>query len=82
MDERIIITAKESGERLDALLAHSMDALTRSAAVRLIEQGLVTLNGAGIKKNYKCAEGDTFVVCLPPPEDVPLVPQDILLDVV
>ena len=82
MDERIIITAKESGERLDALLAHSMDALTRSAAVRLIEQGLVSLNGAGIKKNYKCAEGDTFVVCLPPPEDVPLVPQDILLDVV
>ncbi len=82
MDERITITAKESGERLDALLARSMDGLTRSAAVRLIEQGLVTLNGAETKKNYKCAAGDTFAICLPPLEDVPLVPQDIPLDVV
>ncbi len=81
-EERIIITAKESGERLDALLAGNMDNLTRSAAVRLIEQGYVTLDGEPLRKNHKCAAGEEFVVCLPPLEDVPLIPQDIPLDVV
>jgi len=83
MDEEIItITAMESGDRLDALLARNIDALTRSAAVRLIEQGLVTLSGKPVKKNYKCSEGDEFAVILPELEEVPLVPQDIPLDVV
>ena len=57
-DDCIIITARESGERLDALLACNIDILTRSAAVRLIEQGLVTLAGKNVKKNYKCTDTD------------------------
>ena len=81
-EERIIIIAKESGERLDALLARNMDNLTRSAAVRLIEQGYVTLDGEPLRKNHKCAAGEEFALCLPSLEDVPLVPQDIPLDVV
>lgn len=83
MDEEIItITAMESGERLDALLARNIDTLTRSAAVRLIEQGLVTLSGKPVKKNYKCSERDEFAVIMPETEEVPLVPQDIPLDVI
>ena len=81
-DDCIIITARESGERLDALLACNIDILTRSAAVRLIEQGLVTLSGNPLKKNYKCSAGDEITVILPETEEVPLVPQDIPLDVV
>lgn len=81
MDEERIITAMESGERLDALLAHNMDDLTRSAIVRLIERGLVSKDGVVLKKNYKCAAGDEIILRLPPLEEVPLVPQDIPLDV-
>ena len=82
IENDLIITAMESGERLDALLARSIDALTRSAAVRLIEQGLVTLSGKQVKKNYKCSAGDEFEVILPELEEVPLIAQDIPLDVV
>ena len=55
---RLIVTVQESGERIDALLARSVEGLTRAAAQRLIEDGAVTLRGAAIKKNYKSKAGD------------------------
>ena len=83
MDENIVtIVAEESGDRVDALLARSMDSLTRSAAQRLIEDGAVLLGGKAVKKNYKCAAGDSFEVLLPEAEETELVAQDIPLDVV
>ena len=82
MDETIVIFAEESGDRVDALLARHIEELSRSAAQRLLDAGRVLLNGAPVKKNYKCAAGDAFVVTLPAAEDVPLVPQEIPLDVV
>ncbi|MDO4982440.1 MAG: RluA family pseudouridine synthase [Eubacteriales bacterium] len=83
MEESIIsVTAMESGERLDALLAHSIEGLTRSAAVRIIEQGLVTLNGIPLKKKYRCNAGDIFETLIPDTEEVPLTAQNIPLDIV
>jgi 23S rRNA pseudouridine1911/1915/1917 synthase len=83
MDENtIFIAAEESGDRVDALLARSVPGLTRSAAQRLIAAGFVLLDGGALKKNYRCAAGDEFEVTLPPPEDAPLLPQNIPLDVV
>ena len=80
-DEIILVKAEESGDRVDALLARSVEELTRSAAVRLIEDGRVLLHGAAVKKNYRCASGDVFTVYLPPTEDIELLPQDIPLDI-
>ena len=80
-DEILLIQAEESGERIDALLAHTVEGLSRSAAQRLLEEGYVLLHGQPVRKNYKCISGDCFEVCLPPPEDVELVPQDIPLAV-
>ena len=77
----VTIETQESAERIDALLARSIEGLTRSAAQRLLEQGRVTKNGASVKKNYKTAAGDVFEVALPEPEAVDLLPQDIPLDV-
>ena len=77
----VTITSQESAERIDALLARSIEGLTRSAAQRLLEQGRVTKNGAAVKKNYKTAAGDVFEVELPEPEAVDLLPQEIALDV-
>ena len=82
METIITITAQESAERIDALLARSVDGLTRSAAQRLLEQGAVTKDGAPVKKNYKTAAGDVFEITLPEPEAVDLTAQDIPLDVV
>ncbi|MBQ3371508.1 MAG: RluA family pseudouridine synthase, partial [Oscillospiraceae bacterium] len=82
MDEDLIfIEAKESGERIDALLAHSIPGFSRNAVQRLLDSGSVFLNGKPLKKNYKCLRGDRFEVFLPEPADSELVPQDILLDI-
>ena len=82
MGSVITITTQESAERIDALLARSVAGLTRSAAQRLLEQGAVTKNGVGVKKNYKTVPGDVFEITLPEPEAAALVPQNIPLDVV
>ena len=81
-DSILIITAEESGDRIDALLARQAEDLTRSAAQRLLERGMVLLGGKPVKKNYKCTAGERFTVLLPEPDDMPLIAQDIPLDVV
>ena len=81
MDEFITVYASESGERIDALLAHSVDGLSRNAAQRLIESSAVLLDGAPVKKNYRCTGSECFEVYLPEPDDIDLVPQDIPLDI-
>lgn len=75
------ITAQESGERIDALLARS--GYTRSAAARLISEGRVLRDGKPVKKSDLTRPGDTFTLRT---EDAPAPsaarPQDIPLDVV
>lgn len=82
MTNTYTVIAEESGERIDALLAQEIEELTRSQAVRLIEQGLVTLRCAPIKKNHRVTAGEIFVAELPEPEACALVPEEIPLDVV
>ena len=81
-DNVVIVTAEESGERVDALLARHLDGFSRSAAQRLLEGGAVLLGDRPVKKNYVCAAGERFFVTLPALAEIPLVPQDIPLDVV
>ena len=83
MDEHYIcITAEESGERIDALLARALPSLSRSQVQKLLEQGMVTLNGRELKKNFRCSAGEGYEVLLPEPAELPLIPQNIPLDVV
>ena len=83
LDDNIItITAQESAERIDALLARCVPELTRSAAARLIDDGAVTVGGKAVKKNYKCSPGDEVVLIMPEAADTELRPQNIPLDIV
>lgn len=82
MDENIItVIAQESGERIDALLARNIETLSRSAVQKLLNDGLVTKNGTAVKKNYKTAVGDCFEVVLPELSEIPLVAQNIPLNI-
>jgi len=81
-DNVVIVTAEESGERVDALLARHLEGFSRSAVQRLLENGAVLLAEKAVKKNYAVNAGDTFFVTLPELAEVELVPQDIPLDVV
>ena len=82
MDEPYIIYAEESGDRIDALLARHLEDFSRSAVQRLIEEGRVTRAGLPLKKNARAEAGDCFVIRLPELQEIPLLPQEIPLDVV
>ena len=82
MAENLIVTAQESGERIDALLAREDLVRSRSAAAKLLEAGLVTLRGESVRKNYKAAAGDVFTVSLPDAAPAKAIAQAIALDVV
>ena len=75
------IYAQESGERIDALLAHS--GYTRSAAARLIAAGQVTRDGKSVKKSDLTREGDAFLVAEDEtPVPTSAEPQEMPLDIV
>jgi 23S rRNA pseudouridine1911/1915/1917 synthase len=67
--------------RVDVLLASKLPGMTRSAAQKLCERGLVCKNGIPVKKNYLAASGEAFDVTLPPPRETALRPEAIALDV-
>ena len=79
MEEHIVLE-EESGERIDALL--SRYGLTRSRAQQLMEQGLVSCNGAPAGKSLRAKAGDRLTWTLPEAADPLPVPEDIPLDVV
>ena len=50
MDTVFKITAEENGVRLDTFIAQALPEISRSAAQKLMDNGLVTLNGKTVKK--------------------------------
>lgn len=86
-DERFLrLEAEEAdvGKRADVFICERSE-LTRSAAVRLIESGGVTLEGASgkeVTKKYKIVKGDVLTVILPEPENSEAEAEDIPLDVI
>ena len=78
----MILTADISGERLDAFLARCAEGLTRSAAQKLIEQGLVKRNGKPGKKNDKLEPGDRVEYEVPEAKPVDIVPTRMDLRIV
>lgn len=76
------LIADTAGERLDAFLARAGEGLTRSAAQKLLEQGLVLRNGKPGKKNDKLTPGDVVEYTIPEAKPVDIVPTEIPLDIV
>lgn len=69
------------GERLDAFLARCGENLSRSAAQKLIEERLVTLNGRPGKKNDKLNMADRVDYSIPEPKAVDIAPTQMQLDI-
>lgn len=74
--------ADTAGERLDAFLARQPGSLSRSAAQRLIEEGMVTRNGIPGKKNDRLNVGDRVEYTIPEAKPVDIVPTEMPLDIV
>lgn len=82
MDTTAKLTAGKTGTRLDLMISEELPEISRSSAQKLIENGLVTLNGKTVKKNHKVTEGEVFCVTLPQPQPADVMPQNIPLDIV
>ena len=77
------LTAPTSGDRLDKFISEQSNGdITRSGAVKLIENGSCLVNGMAEGKNYKLKAGDEVTVVIPEPEEIDILPEKIPLDIV
>ena len=77
-----MLKADRTGERLDVFLARVMENTSRSAAQKLLEQELVTLDGKALRKQDKTVAGAEYLVELPPVRQTEITPKDLPLDIV
>src|SRR4051812_47882764 len=68
--------------RIDQYLTDRISYLSRSGVQKLIDEGLVKVNGRVIKASYKPREGDTVQLVAPPEPISELIPEPIPLDIV
>jgi len=76
------LTADRGGERLDTFIARRCPELSRSHARRLIDEGLVSVNGRQAKPSERVTAGLSVNVTIPPPETITLVPEAIPLTII
>ena len=78
----MVLYADLDGERLDAFLCRRVEGLSRSAAQKLIQDGLVRRNGCPAKKNDKLKPEDAVEYTIPEPKEVGITPTEMALDIV
>jgi 23S rRNA pseudouridine1911/1915/1917 synthase len=77
----LILTAQDSGERLDKWLAAQLPERSRSEIRRWIDAGLVCRHGKPLKASQRLAAGDEIAVSVPPAEDYALEPEPLPLTI-
>ena len=78
-----ILKIKEDDIRLDQAISLYDESLSRSAAVKLIEDGKVTVNGDIVcEKKQKLVSGDTVIVTVPEPEVLEVKAENIPIEIV
>ncbi|MGV0029264.1 RluA family pseudouridine synthase [Phormidesmis priestleyi] len=76
------IQVEETTDRLDRYLADELADLSRSRVQKLIEQGLVQVNGkVCTSKKAEVREGDRIQVEIPEAQPLELLPENISLDI-
>lgn len=82
MNELRLMLDVSSPTRLDRAVTEKAAELSRSAVIRLIEDGRVLLNGRPAAKSALVRAGDEVVLSLPPAQPDEAQPEDIPLDIV
>ena len=75
------VRGHEAGQRVDALITELGFVPSRSFGQRLIERGLVMVNGSMVRKHRVVRAGEWIEVHLPPPIETSLEREDIPLDI-
>jgi len=82
MNRVLEIDAGADGQRLDQFLAGRCPGLSRSRVRRLIDDGLVTVDGIQAKPSSRVQPGQRIRVTVPAPAPASLEPQQIPLNVI
>jgi len=77
----IQVNDEDVGIRADVFMCEKLD-VTRSAAQKLLEDGMVRVGGKTVQKNYKLRSGDEVEVSFPEEKTLDVEPENIPLDVV
>ena len=77
-----VVDVDDNNIRIDKYLSDEMQDVSRSRIQKLIESGLVTVNGRSIKANYKVAAEDMINVTLPELEVPQIESEDLRLVIV
>lgn len=77
----LVASDSDAGKRLDSFISENTE-LSRSAAVRLIEDGAVSVSDKPASKKQKLCAGDTVLVSLPEPTPTEAVPENIPINIV
>ena len=79
---RFTVEPQQLGERIDALIAAMVPALSRAAVQRLIDDGYVRIAGGVVgKAGQRVRAGDAIEVTVPAPVPIEVAPEDIPLAV-
>ncbi len=83
MSENLIftVTIEDAGKRLDVFVGEK-GGMSRSAAVRLTEDGGVLVNAKAVGKNYRVAAGESVTVSIPAPLPAEAQAENIPLNIV
>ncbi len=78
----VAVPPLQEGMRIDVAITELVEDLTRSGAQRLVQDGLVTVGGTPVGKNYRLRNGDQIQVTVPEPKPMVAEAQNIPLDIV
>lgn len=70
-----------SPERLDQFISREVPDLTRSAVQRLIDSGMITVNGATARASLKLKGGEQILIEIPPPAPAVPIAEEIPLTI-
>lgn len=82
MEYNFIVSAENTGERIDKLLSVLIEELSRSSAAALCDDAAVIINSRTVGKNYKVKEGDDVFIAVPEPKEYEAQAENIPLDIV
>ncbi len=79
--QQLFFPEDRPAERLDTFLSECLTDISRSQLKKLIDSGLITLNGEPTKASTKLKGGESIQVSLPEPEPTKALPEDIPLHI-
>ncbi|MFO8068661.1 MAG: RluA family pseudouridine synthase [Alkalibacterium sp.] len=82
MDQTKIFHVSNEKGRLDKFISDKLNENSRNQVQLWIKEGLVTVNEAEVKANYKVQTGDVVHVTIKEPEEIDAQPEDIAIDII